>query len=113
MQIGRRWRKIQRGLRISARRYSNGGGVRNALDSLVHVKPTETEEYADRAVTANAAYQRYRRFAGSRVPLKVTRLSEELRIGPDHKWGPQPFHYRDSDYRSIVQSVENLIVERG
>ena len=112
-KLGRKWRRLQRGSREASRSLSRGQGLAEALTSLRHVRPTEAEEYADRAVAANADYARYRRFAQSMVKSTVTRASSQVRINRDHKWGPQPFHYRDEDYRSIVQSVRDLVERRG
>lgn len=112
-KLGRRWRRLQRGSREASRSLSRGQGLAEALTSLRHVRPTEAEEYADRAAAANAEYVRYRRVAQSMVPSVVTRTSNQVRISRDHKWGPQPFHYRDEDYQSIVQSILDLVENRG
>lgn len=112
-KLGRSWRRLQRGSREASRRLSRGQGLAEALTSLRHVRPTEAEEYAGRAAAANAEYVRYRRVAQSIVPSVVTRTSNQVRINRDHKWGPQPFHYRDVDYQSIVQSILDLVGNRG
>ena len=112
-KLGRSWRRLQRGSREASRRLIRGQGIAEALTSLRDVRPTEAEEYADRAAAANADYVRYRRFAMTMVKSTVTRSSSQVRISRDHKWGPQPFHYRDEDYRSIVQSVRDLVEKRG
>ena len=112
-KLGRNWRRLQRGSREANRRLTRGEGIAEALSSLRNVRPTEAEEYADRAVAANAEFVRYRRFAQSMVKSTVTRASSQVRINRDHKWGPQPFHYRDEDYRSIVHSVRDLVERRG
>ena len=112
-KLGRSWRRLQRGSREASRRLTRGQGIAEALTSLRDVRPTEAEEYADRAAAANADYVRYRRFAMTMVKSTVTRSSSQVRISRDHKWGPQPFHYRDEDYRSIVQSVRDLVEKRG
>ncbi|MGR6090112.1 DUF6270 domain-containing protein [Brevibacterium sp. CSND-B09] len=112
-KLGRSWRRLQRGGREASRRLTRGQGIAEALTSLRNVSPTEAEEYADRAAAANADYVRYRSVAKSMVPSTVTRKSSQVRISKDHKWGPQPFHYRDEDYRSIVQSVRGLVEKRG
>lgn len=111
--LGRRVRRLQRGTREANRSLLRGQGLSGALRSLRHVRPTEAEEYSDRAFAANADYSRYREIARSKIPSTVTRTSEQVRIGRDHKWGPQPFHYRDEDYRSIVQSVRDLVEKWG
>ncbi|KAB1947899.1 DUF6270 domain-containing protein [Brevibacterium linens] len=108
-KLGRRWRRLQRGSREMSRSLSRGEGVAEALTNLRQVRPTEAEEYADRAAAANADYVRYREFARSMVSSTITRTSDQVRISKDHKWGPQPFHYRDEDYRSIVQSIRDLV----
>ncbi|PCC41535.1 DUF6270 domain-containing protein [Brevibacterium aurantiacum] len=104
-RLGRRWRRLQRGTREASRGLSKGQGVAEALTNLRKVRPTEAEEYADRAAVANEKYIVYREVATAMVPSTVTRASSQVRINRSHKWGPQPFHFRDEDYRSIVQSV--------
>lgn len=104
-KIGRTWRKLQRGTREAGRVLSRGQGLSEAWASLRTVKPTAAESYAGRATSANADYVRYRSAAKALIGSTVTRTSSQLRIGESHKWGPQPFHYRDEDYLSIVQSV--------
>lgn len=103
--LGRRWRRLRRGTREAGRGLSRGQGLAEALTSLRTVRPTEAEEYADRAAAANMKYAPYRSAARSMVASAVTRTSGQVRINRDHKWGPQPFHYRDEDYRSIVEGV--------
>jgi hypothetical protein len=112
-RLGRMWRKLQRGTREAGRGLSKGRGVGEALSSLWSVKPTEAEEYADRAAAANADYIRYREWAQSLAASSVVRSSKEVRIDRDHKWGPQPFHYRNADYRSIVDGILNQMKGNG
>lgn len=112
-KMGRHWRRLQRGSREANRSLSRGQGIAEALTNLRNVRPTEAEEYADRAAAANADYVRYRRVAQGLVASTVTRMSSEVRINRDHKWGPQPFHYRDEDYRSIVRSILELVENLG
>ncbi|WP_193070088.1 DUF6270 domain-containing protein [Brevibacterium aurantiacum] len=112
-KLGRTWRKLQRGSREACRGLSRGRGFGEAWTSLRMVKPTGAEEFADRAAEANANYLRYRREARSRAAASVIRSSSEVRIDKDHKWGPQPFHYRVSDYLSIVDSILTLVEWRG
>jgi len=110
-KLGRKRRKLQRGIREAGRDLSQGRGVGEALSRLWSVKPTEAEEYADRAAIANADYMRYRKWARSRA-ASVVRSSNEVRIGRDHKWGPQPFHFREQDYRSIVADLLAQFINR-
>ncbi|GEB24334.1 DUF6270 domain-containing protein [Brevibacterium aurantiacum] len=112
-KIGRKWRRLQRGSREASRGLSRGQGIAEALTNLRHVRPTEAEEYADRAAAANADYVRYRSVSQSLVASTVTKTSSQVRINREHKWGPQPFHYRDEDYRSIVQSILELVATTG
>lgn len=104
-RLGRSWRRLQRGARDAGRGLSNGRGMGEVWHSLRTVKPTEAEEYADRALSANTKYIRYRQMARSQVARTVNRASNELRIDRNHRWGPQPFHYREVDYRSIVKEL--------
>lgn len=104
-KLGRQWRKLQRGTRDARRVLAQGRGFGDALTRIRAVRPTEAEVYAERAATANAKYVRYREVVHAMVAMTVTKMSCQLRIDRNHKWGPQPFHYREKDYRSIVLSV--------
>lgn len=112
-KLGRKWRKLQRGTREAGRGLSKGRGIGEAWASLWLVKPTEAEEYADRAATANSNYIRYRREARALTASSVIRSSTEVRIDREHKWGPQPFHYRKTDYLSIVRSILKQMKQIG
>lgn len=112
-KAGRQWRRLQRGSREAGRELSRGRGLGEAWQSLRNIKPTEAEEYADRALSANADYIRYRREARSLTASSVVRESRELRIDRDHKWGPQPFHFRHADYESIVESIRQQVKRNG
>lgn len=112
-RLARRWRRIQRGSREANRSLARGDGIGNALGRMRNVQPTEAEEYADRALAANADYVRYRNVAKELIPATVTRSSSQVRISRDHKWGPQPFHYRDEDYQSIVRSILELADDKS
>ncbi|RCS97967.1 hypothetical protein CIK61_02755 [Brevibacterium aurantiacum] len=107
--LGRRWRRLQRGSREAGRELSRGRGIADAWQSMRNIKPTEAEEYAERASAANQSYEKYRTFARSVLQISITRYSAELRIDPNHRWGPQPFHYREKDYESISTEIsENM-----
>lgn len=108
-QAGRKWRRIQRGARAAYRQLSAGRGIKRAWNVLRKVEPTDAEEFSDRAQSANHAYRRYREIARANVPETITRSSEHLRINSLHRWGPEPFHYRKSDYKSIVQDIRHRI----
>lgn len=112
-KLGRHWRKLQRGTREAARGVSHGKGLGDAFARLRSVRPTEAEEFADRAAAANNVYIRYRREARSQVASSVVRSSNEVRIDRNHKWGPQPFHYREVDYLSIVDSILKRVERIG
>jgi len=105
-KIGRQWRRLKRGLRDAKRVLARGQGLSEVSRRLISVHPTEAEEFADRAHLANAKYLRYRKEAQARTPAAVSKPSKDVRIDPAHKWGPQPFHYRESDYRSIGSSIQ-------
>ncbi|MGO2016623.1 MAG: DUF6270 domain-containing protein [Brevibacterium aurantiacum] len=107
--LGRRWRRLHRGSREAGRELSRGRGIADAWQSMRNIKPTEAEEYAERASAANQSYEKYRTFARSVLQISITRYSAELRIDPNHRWGPQPFHYREKDYESISTEIsENM-----
>lgn len=108
-RLGRSFRRVQRGARESARSFAANQSGRQAWTKLRDVPPTEAERHAERAKRANRIYSKYRTLARSLLPRYVERRSGELRIDRNHKWGPQPFHYRVADYQSIVQSVGSLL----
>lgn len=108
---GREIRKNQRRMRDSYRAMISRDSLQNIYSALTRVTPTDAEKYAERAKWANRAYRRYRSTASSMIDLVVHKGTGEVRIGANHKWGPQPFHYRESDYRSIVKGIEKLLNE--
>lgn len=107
---GRRLRRVRRGLREATRSLNSGAGARESWTRLRNVKATDAEQFADRAEAANKLYARYRKVVRSLAARAVTRSGHELRIGKDHRWGPEPFHFRDQDYVSIVK---DLMVQLG
>lgn len=111
--LGRRWRRLQRGSREAGRELSRGRGLADAWQSMRNIRPTEAEEYADRAHSANSDYIRYRKEAQSLTASSVVRESRDVRIDRNHKWGPQPFHYRNADYQSIVDSIRQQVKKNG
>jgi len=108
-KAGRQWRRLQRGSREAGRELSRGRGLGEAWQSLRNVKPTEAEEYADRALAANQKYAKYSAFARSMLQIAISRCSADLRIESNHRWGPQPFHYRNKDYESIAAEIVETI----
>lgn len=108
-KLGRTWRKLQRGTREVGRGLLNSRGVREAWSSLWSVKPTEAEDYADRAAAANANYSRYRKWALSLVASSLVRSSREVRIDRNHRWGTGPFHYREGGYLSIMRGIQEIL----
>jgi len=108
-RIGRQWRRLKRGLRDAKRELAKGQRLNEVSRRLISVDPTEAEEFADRAHLANAKYVRYRREAQARTSAAVAKSSKDVRIDPAHRWGPQPFHYRNSDYRSIGASIQATV----
>lgn len=110
--LSRHGRRLRRGAREAGRRLSTGASVREAWRRFSEIKPTEAEEFADRAAEANEKFMRYRETAHSLLGTGIVRSSSEVRISREHKWGPQPFHYRDEDYRSLVESIRELVADR-
>src|SRR5699024_4924007 len=88
--------------------FRSGAGAHESWTRLKNVKATEAELFADRAAESNRLYTRYRKTVHSIVARAVSRQSHEVRIGREHRWGPEPFHHRDQDYNSIVK---HLLVE--
>lgn len=111
-EIGSGWRKIRRGLRNSARTMATGKSLVESWSQLVNVGPTEAEEFASRARHANRLYHRYTETAKQALPRSISRKCEQLRIGVNHKWGPQPFHYAATNYDSIADSIRQVVIER-
>ena len=108
--LGRRLRRVKRGARDATRSLITGAGAHESWIQLKNVKATEAELFADRAAESNRLYTRYRKTVHSIVARAVSRQSHEVRIGREHRWGPEPFHYRDQDYNSIVK---DLLVQLG
>lgn len=104
-KLGRQWRRLQRGTREAGKGLTKGQGVGQAWQSMKNVKSTEAEEYAQRAREANEDYIRYRTEARASTAESVSRESGQVRIATSHRWGPQPFHYRNSDYRAIAAEI--------
>ncbi len=110
--LSRHGRRLRRGAREAGRRLSTGASVTEAWRRFSEIKPTEAEEFADRAVEANEKFVRYRETAHSLLGTGIVRSSSEVRISREHKWGPQPFHYRDEDYKSLVESIRRFVANR-
>jgi len=104
-RLARAWRRLRRSARAARRGLSTGHGIGQAWQSLRSVEPTEAEEYAKRAESTNSEYIRYRIESRTLTKSFVTKSSSEVRIDPNHKWGPQPFHYMEKDYRSFVKEI--------
>lgn len=104
-KLGRQWRRLQRGTREVGRGLAKGQGIGQAWRSMKTVKSTEAEDYAQRAREANEDYIRYRIEARALTAESVSRKSGQVRISTSHRWGPQPFHYRDMDYGSIAEEI--------
>lgn len=105
-KLGRQSRKLRRGIRDAGRDLSRGSGLGAVWMRIRDVRPTEAEDFASRAKSANRSYARYRRVARTETVFTITRSSNEVRIDRGHRWGPQPFHYRREDYSSIVDSLQ-------
>ena len=107
-KLGRKLRRFQRGSREMTRELSRGSGLGEAWHKLHNIRPTEAEQFADRAARANLDYIRYRKTASEKIKFCIRRSDDSVRIDREHKWGPQPFHYRKRDYQSISREIENL-----
>ena len=68
----------------------------------------ESGTFPERAYIANSLYKRYRKVAINSLNHSVSRSASEVRVGSHHKWGPQPFHYADSDYESIANGIVSV-----
>ncbi|WGP06724.1 DUF6270 domain-containing protein [Bacillus subtilis] len=109
--VGRRTRRLRRGLRHAARDIADGEDVPFALRKMLTLPPTEAEAFARRAELANFQYERYSGVARSMTKTVVSRQSSELRIDREHKWGPQPFHFRREDYKSVSAEIQQIYDE--
>lgn len=102
---GRANNNIGRGFTSAFRKLREAKSIKEVLNTIPKSEPTDYQIFASRAISANKSYIRYRRLARELVPAVVTKQSRHLRIDPDHRWGPQPFHYRHEDYQSIVRAI--------
>lgn len=108
IRLGQGARKLRRAARRVARRIEAGSPIVESLKQIRKVEETSAEQFAKRATHSNRLYSRYRKFARNKVPYSIFRRNRDLRIGSNHRWGPQPFHYRDEDYRSIVREIRDF-----
>lgn len=104
--VGRKLRKNKRRTRQFYRAVSSRRSLQEIWKALTKVRLTSAEVFAARAQIANRKYRRYRKVVNSVVDRRVSLSSKELRIAMNHKWGAEPFHYRQSDYRSIVKQLK-------
>lgn len=99
---GRSIRRLRRVMRSFIAVNKSGKSTRRSSD------PTRAEQFNRRAKDANSKYERYRAYAKMRIPRAITKPSRQLRIGIRHRWGPQPFHYRDDDYIDVAKRIQEL-----
>lgn len=104
-KIGRIVRRNQRRLKRLVSESTNNRLSKLDPVEIFKTEPTEAESFADRAHEANIEYKRYRMVAQNMLAHTVTRESWQSRINRNHKWGPQPFHFRDEDYDSAATSI--------
>ena len=105
VQLGRIARNTRRTMQKWKQAIAQGNSLATVRRRIQSVQPTESETYAMRAFKANSDYRRYRKYASSMVKNAVSRKSNELRIDPEHKWGPQPFHYTLDNYKSVREEI--------
>ncbi|MCF2585824.1 hypothetical protein HU144_00805 [Brevibacterium sp. UCMA 11752] len=106
--LSRRLRRLHRGKRDVVRAITQGSSPGQVWTRLRNVPPTDAESYADSAIAANKVYSRYFEYARKLTVRTVRRESKQLRIDPLHKWGPEPYHYRTADYRSIADEINRI-----
>lgn len=107
--LGRRARRLKRAWLSAKRSIRRHDSIDVVLSRLQNIPPTQAEVYAERTSVANSKYQRYRRAVSAKVPTVIHRRCEDLRIGIAHRWGPEPFHYRDADYRSVASEICDVV----
>lgn len=104
-QFGRTLRHTRRCARNAIRSARQSEGIVQVWKSFNVQERTQSDIFAESAEVANAKYKKYRKYAKSLMAHTIERRSAELRIDPDHKWGPQPYHYRQDDYISISNEI--------
>lgn len=107
-KMGLLQRRTVRGVRKARQGFAQGRGVFDTLSNARNIPPTEAESFAERAISANELYARYSDFARANMFNVVSRSSKQSRINPQHKWGAEPFHFRDLDYKELAADIENL-----
>jgi hypothetical protein len=98
-------RRAQRRYRNLSRALDRGEPVVDAVRSMTAPGRTRSETLIAQAQEANELYKRYSDFARRYAHHTVHRSVGDVRIGTDHRWGPEPFHYRDDDYLGIVEEI--------
>lgn len=107
--VGKKYRKTRRQFRELMRALKNKDRVEEIIQRIERAQLSRVEEFQQRAKTANRLYRRYSDNLTQSIPAAVIRKSVDLRIAEDHKWGAQPFHYRETDYQSIVYSIREIM----
>lgn len=110
---GRIARRTQRRGRKLLRSINHGQGVVQSILSSTTIPETQAEAFARRAKWANSRMTRYSDHIRKLCKNTVAKKSEELRIDENHKWGPEPYHYRVQDYKEFAQDIEYLKIGGG
>lgn len=106
--VGRITRRTQRRGRNVLKSIKKGEGIAKSILSSTSIPETQAEEYARKAKWANCLMVRYSDHVKSLTKNTISRKSRHLRIDANHKWGPEPYHYRAQDYESFAQDIEFL-----
>ncbi|AZL11797.1 hypothetical protein CXR25_02430 [Brevibacterium aurantiacum] len=108
-RMARRYRQTLRGLRELKRVQLHDIKLGDYFSRIFSPEKTDAEMHYYRAKCANKGYKRYRSIASRSVGYTIFRDRSEVEIGENHRWGPQPFHYRDVDYLSVASDIRDRI----
>lgn len=120
---GRAYRRMRRGMRQMCRALGRGDPLVSALKAFVLAPLTPAEQLAKEGRRGNLSFARYRRAltktmnaAGhqgapdSEARHIIARSRHTVRTSMNHKWGPAPYHYRNSDYESLATEIVQVLL---
>lgn len=106
--LGRQARRLRRRFRLSRRRFRRGESLISSIRVGSEMTETQAESFARRARQANLLRKRYASHINSLIENRVFRAEAALRIDSNHKWGAEPYHFRECDYVSIANEIVTI-----
>ncbi|WP_349829363.1 DUF6270 domain-containing protein [Brevibacterium litoralis] len=106
-------RQTQRQTGRFRRALSMGKSPVTAVSEMLERVPSVVEEFARESRRMNALVRRYIDVAAPYADLVVRRMVDQVRMSEEHKWGLEPYHYRDSDYEGVVEQIRDHLASEA